>query len=121
MRLYYGAPARYDRVLTADQVGHGRPGEENRPDFRDVVFLTTDWAQARSYGEFVYTVATPAAVPYAQEYSRRASAGLLNRQKSRKNREKKIKTLQRQTTIYVAPPESIVIKSCTRYPGTAKP
>jgi len=120
--FFYGATMKYDQIKSAKQAGAGRPGEEHRPDFTDVVFLTTRWEIARSYGAWVYSIDAPTATLYAEAYQARADAGQLHRRKSRKNRDKKIKTLRRDSGhIFVVAPEELNVESCTYYPGTAKP
>jgi hypothetical protein len=114
MILYFGAPKRYTQVKSAEQAGSGRKGEESRPDFRDMVFLTSEINTARYYGRYVYKVQADA-VLYWQEYERRSINGEMNRIRTPKKIQKKVKVLKRNETIFVAHPENVSILSIDKY------
>lgn len=114
MKLFFGAPNKYTELKSAEQVGSGRKGEEDRPDFKDVVFLTSDEKTARYYGKYVYTVQAEA-VLYCDEWERRAKNNSLIRKRTKRNTERMIKTLKRNKTIYVANPCNIRILSINEH------
>ena len=49
MHLYHGSPRRVERLLPPSETGNFRPGEENRDEFSDVIFLTSDRDMALKY------------------------------------------------------------------------
>jgi len=56
MILYHGSNHSFSRILSASECGHINPGEKGREAFTDVVFLTTSFSKACTYGKYVYVV-----------------------------------------------------------------
>lgn len=76
-----------------------------------MVFLTSDFKTARYYGRYVYEVKAEA-ILYWKEYEFRCLNNKMNRQRTVKNIHKKVKSLRKNETIFVAHPEIVKINKC---------
>jgi hypothetical protein len=56
MLMYHGSNHSFTRILSASECGHINPGELQREDFTDVVFLTASFSMACKYGKYVYVI-----------------------------------------------------------------
>jgi hypothetical protein len=56
MILYHGSNHSFTRILSARECGNINKGEPQRTAFTDVVFLTTSFSMACSYGKYVYVI-----------------------------------------------------------------
>ena len=56
MILYHGSNHMFSRIMSAQECGNLNPGEQERKAFTDVVFLTTSFSMACTYGKYVYVV-----------------------------------------------------------------
>jgi len=66
-RLYHGSAGDYDRLLPSTATGNIQPSERSRGGFRDVIFFSSDFHQAREYagpGGVVYECDVDDAVLY---------------------------------------------------------
>ena len=69
MRLWHGSKYRFSSFRTPAEGYPIQPSEAGRNEFRDVVFLTSDRAQAVRYAEregYLYEVEVAKSVPYRQ-------------------------------------------------------
>lgn len=65
MIMYHGSNHSFTRILSARECGNINPGEKGREAFTDVVFLTTSFSKACTYGKYVYVVEVEEPLVYA--------------------------------------------------------
>lgn len=107
--FYHGSNYKFKKFITPEKSNIIRPGEENREDFRDVVFLTKDIKTAKTYGKYIYKVKANSWMNYKDEYFNRVESGKIKTKKKKANLLKKLKTLP--DNIWIAYPEELNIIS----------
>lgn len=105
--FYHGSNNKFNNFITPNKSNIIRQGEENREDFRDVIFLTKDIKTAKTYGKYIYKIKANSWMNYKDEYIRRVESGEIKTKKKKANLIKKLKTLP--DNIFIAYPEELKI------------
>ena len=105
MHLYHGSPLRLGELQPPSQTGNFRPGEENREEFSDVIFLTSDRDMALKYAGpsgYLYACEVDSPANYAEAVAADAA-------KRKKLTRKKLASLR--ADVFVAPATAVKIKA----------